>query len=62
MIRLKIKLHAKIDKVGMTAFFSYYQPDIILRAIMQQLASNGYNPEVSDKTWKVKFNVEKELE
>lgn len=45
----------------MYSVFSTFQPEYLLQQLTEKLGQQNQKFEVSDKTWKVKFNVRKQL-
>ena len=60
IIRLRIKDY--VETQGRThAFFSHFKPDYLLQTLTQKMQEQGQVFDISNNTWKVNFNVSKQI-
>ena len=60
IIRLRIKDY--VETQGRThAFFSHFKPDYLLQTLTRNMQEQGQVFDISNNTWKVSFNVSKQI-
>ena len=51
-----------VETQGRThAFFSHFKPDYLLQTLTQKMQEQGQVFDISNNTWKVGFNVSKQI-